>query len=46
LVALRSRSVERLLSGRKKSRGSFFSAKFDTVYIYIYIYIYNIVIIL
>jgi len=32
LVALRSRSVERLLSGRKKSRDIFFSAKFDTVH--------------
>ena len=37
LVALRSRSVERLLSGRKKSRGGLFSAKFDTVCVYMYV---------
>jgi len=34
LVALRSRSVERLLSGRKKNWGGWKSAKFDTVNIY------------
>jgi len=36
LVALRSRSVEQLPSGRKKNWGGWKSAKFDTVYIYIY----------